>query len=226
MDITKHRKLVVGGAAAAFVLGAGAIAGAAVGAGPFESGDDDPVLDTGGTSLPAGAVDLPVGGSATYAAGDAGFVTIARETDDALRVVGVSPAPGWQFAIESDDDPGEVEVDFTDGARRVRFDAEVEDAAVRIRVRDEATDDGPSVTLPSGSLPDDDGPSATLPDGTVPDTLPSGTLPDDDLDDDSANRGPGSDDSGHDADDDHGNDDDDDVDDDHGGSSGHGGGDD
>jgi hypothetical protein len=194
MDTTKNRKLIVGGAAAAFVLGAGAVAGAAVGAGPFERDDSglDSPSDTSeatsvstpdtlsGDGLPSGGVngarteetafaDIPVGGSSTFAAGAAGFVTVARDADGVLRVVAVAPAAGWVFEIEPGDELGEAEVDFRDGVSRVQFNAEVEDGVVRIRVR---TRGAAAVPAPGGTLPrvDNSGPgSANSGPGSVDD---------------------------------------------------------
>jgi len=227
MDIAKNRKLLAGGAAAAFVLGAGAVAGAAVGAGPFErddSGLDDPhdsaertgvstpdsASDDGARSESTQLADLPIGATDTFAAGDAGFVTVTRDADGALRVVAVTPAAGWTFEIEPADEPGEVEVDLRNGAGRVQLSAELEDGVVRIRVR----------TRGAAT------PGATLPDGT----LPAGTQPRvDNSGPGSLNRGPGSVDRGGDSSgpgsgsDGHAGDG---GVDDHGGSSGSGGGDD
>jgi hypothetical protein len=207
MDTTKDRKLLVGGAAAAFVLGAGAVAGAAVGAGPFET--DDSGLDsprdlseatqaTTPNSLPDdgfpsggvdGArtesttfVDIPVGGTQTLAAGAAGFVTVTRDASGALRVVAVAPAAGWVFEIEPGDEIGEAEVDFRNGVSRVQFNAELEDGAVRVRVRTRGVAAAPTT---GGTVPDD-----TLPrtDNSGPGSLNSGPG----SVDDGSNSGPGS----------------------------------
>ncbi len=189
MDTTKNRKLLVGGAAAAFVLGAGAVAGAAVGAGPFETNDSgldspqdlseatqattpDSLPDDG---FPSGGVDgartesttfvdIPVGGTQTLAAGAAGFVTVTRDASGALRVVAVAPAAGWVFEIEPGDEFGEAEVDFRNGVSRVQFNAELEDGAVRVRVRTRGVAATPTTggTLPDGTLPrtDNSGPGS------------------------------------------------------------------
>lgn len=224
MDTTKNRKLLVGGAAAALVVGAGAVAGAAVGAGPFERDDSgfdrasDTTDATAGSSLPDSTtatlpddgfpsggvdgprteteqlVDLPPGATDTFAAGPAGFVTVTRDPNGLLRVVAVAPAAGWTFEIEPGDELGEAEVDLRNGVSRVQFNAELEDGAVRIRVR---------TRLGAGS-----GTPGTTP-GTAPSSTP-GTLPDGD--DDSSGPGRADDDGRF---DDHGGDDD---------SSGHGSG--
>ena len=234
MDTTKNRKLLVGGAAAAFVLGAGAVAGAAVGAGPFETDDsglDSPSDTSDATSvtspdslpddslpsatLPSGRVDgarteatqlvdLPIGGSGTFAAGPAGFVTVTRDANGLLRVVAATPAAGWTFEIEPGDELGEAEVDFRNGVSRVQFNAELEDGVVRIRVRTRG-----APVAPGGTLPD-----ATLPrvDNSGPGSLNSGPG--------SVNRGSGSDSSGPGS----GDDDDDSGFDDDGSASGSGSG--
>jgi hypothetical protein len=252
MDTTKNRRLLVGGAAAAFVLGAGAVAGAAVGAGPFEtddSGFDSPsdlsdataatTPDSAPDGFPSGGVDgartesttfvdIPIGGTQTLGAGAAGFVTVTRDATG-LHVVAVAPANGWVFEVEPGDEIGEAEVDFRNGVSRVQFNAELEDGAVRVRVRTRGDAASPTTggTLPDGTLPD-----GTLPrvDNSGPGSLNSGPGS---VDDHGGNSGPGSggdDDSGF---DDHGGDsgnsgpgsggDDDSGFDDHGGDSGNSG---
>jgi hypothetical protein len=228
MDTTKNRRLIVGGAAAAFVLGAGAVAGAAVGAGPFEtddSGFDSPSDTSDATSvtspgslpddsLPRGGVDgarteatqlvdLPIGGTGTFAAGAAGFVTVTRDANGQLRVVAAAPTAGWTFEIEPGDELGEAEVDFRNGVSRVQFNAELEDGVVRIRVRTRGAAVVPDSTLPDGTLP--------RVDNSGPGSLNSGPGRVDTGDDSSGPGSGGSDDTGSD---------------DHGGSSGSGSGDD
>ena len=118
-----------------------------------DAGSDDPTPATGGTvvddssspsATPSPSVSqtapavLPDGGT-TYEAGGAGTVTVARD-GDTLAITGTSTTDGWQSHI--DEAQGrEVEVDFTNGAREIDFNAELEDDQVRIRVRDEVDDD-------------------------------------------------------------------------------------
>jgi hypothetical protein len=242
MDRTKNRKLLVGGAAAAFVLGAGAVAGAAVGAGPFETNDsglDSPSEMSEATQattpnslpedgFPSGGVDgartesttfvdIPVGGTQTLAAGAAGFVTVTRDASGVLRVVAVAPAAGWVFEIEPGDEIGEAEVDFRNGVSRVQFNAELEDGAVRVRVRTRGVAAVPTTggTLPDGTLPRTDnsgpgslnsGPGSVDEDGnsgpgsgTTAPTTP-GTLDDNGGGSNSGPGGGGDDDSGSDDD--------------------------
>jgi hypothetical protein len=224
MDTTGNRRLLVGGAAAAFVLGAGAVAGAAVGAGPFETDDsfERPSDTSDATSItspdstpgslpgdtrPSGGVDdartestqfvaLPIGGTDTFAAGSAGFVTVHRDASGALRVVAVAPATGWVFEIEPGDELGEAEVDFRNGVSRVQLNAELEDGAVRVRVR---TRGAPSATAPGATLP-----GGTLPsvDNSGPGSANSGPRSGDSDDDTGDSSGPGSGDD-HDGHDDH-----------------------
>ena len=80
---------------------------------------------------------------------------------DALNVSAVTPSAGWTFSIEAGDGASEAEVDFTNGAARVRFNAELEDGGVRVRVRT----DGNATT------------DTSFPDGTTPDTLTDDTTP-------------------------------------------------
>jgi hypothetical protein len=77
--------------------------------------------------------------STTHAAGEAGTVTIARDSNG-LTVVSVDPADGWSTEIEVSAGR-EVEVDFRSGMRRIQFDAELEDGQVRVRVRESVDDE-------------------------------------------------------------------------------------
>jgi hypothetical protein len=268
MDSQTTRKLVTGSIAAIAVVGVGAAAGAAVGAGPFgssgtrsdaaETSDDttgvttpDSLPDTSGP--PAGQtrvdddrvetrqlVSIPDGTTQTFAAGPAGFVTVAR-TGGTVSVVAVSPGTGWTFEIEPGDEPGEAEVDFRSGDARVQFNAELEDGAVRIRVRTRGVATAPDPTV--GTLPSDNsGPGNAGDDDLddIDDHSNSGPGSGDDtddtedvddhsgpsVDDDSGSGGSGSDDSGSDDSDDSGSDDSDDSgsDDSGSGNGGPGGG--
>jgi hypothetical protein len=160
--------------------------------------------------------DLADGSTRRFVAGAAGSVEITR-TGDTLSVARTAPNAGWVVEVESGAGE-EIEVQFTNGASRVDFNAELEDGELRVRVRDGAGG-GVSGTAPGSSSPNSS--TGTTPNstpGTTPNSTP-GTAPDgfdDDGDDDGIdNSGPGSDDSGHDDSD--GDDDD---------NSGPGGGDD
>jgi uncharacterized membrane protein YgcG len=97
-------------------------------------------------------VDIPEGDTETFAAGPAGFVTVGR-TNGALRIVAVAPTAGFVVTRQQVEDGGrEVDVRFAGGALAVRFDAELEDGQVRIRVRQRG---GVPATTPV-TLDDDD----------------------------------------------------------------------
>jgi hypothetical protein len=123
--------------------------------------------------------DLPDGSTRSFVAGAAGSVDVTRN-GDALNVVRTAPNAGWVVEVEAGTGR-EVEVQFTNGARRIDFNAELEDGELRVRVRDRDDDDDddvPVTTTPAA--PDDTVPSTTTP-----------TVPDDDDDDDVDNSGPG-----------------------------------
>ena len=139
--------------------------------------DDKGVDTTPATPVPSSdqsTVTVPDGGTSTFAAGDAGSVTI-RRTGGSLSIVSVSPSAGWTSAVEQGSGT-ELEVKFVNGSTRVDFNAELEDGGVRIRVRVSAADPGAS----NDSRDDNSGP---------------GSVSDDTRADD--NSGPGSSNSGH-----------------------------
>jgi len=78
--------------------------------------------------------DLPDGSTQTFLAGAAGTVTIGR-SGATLTVVAVGANPGWTAEIEQASGP-EVEVGFRNGTARIDLEAEFEDGAVRVRVRE------------------------------------------------------------------------------------------
>jgi uncharacterized membrane protein YgcG len=128
--------------------------------------------------------NLPDGTTQTFVAGAAGTVTIARD-GSTLTVAAVGANPGWVTEIEQQSGP-EVEVVFRNGTARIDLEAEFEDGAVRVRVRertdavvDDDNDDDDEVTPP-----------------TTPTTRVDNSGPG------SVNRGPGSVDRGRDGDDD------------------------
>ena len=185
-------KALAGGLAFALVLGAGAVAGAAIGDGPFVSdasgfdsardlaeGADPTTPSTTPTSTPGDDVlpddetridgdrietrefvRLGDGQEQTYEAGPAGSVNVRLDATT-LTIVGVSPSAGWTV-VKSETETGEVQVRFVNGAATVRFDAEIEDGAVRIRVRQlgVAPAPGPAPTAPEGARVDNSGPGS------------------------------------------------------------------
>jgi len=104
----------------------------------------------------------------TYTVLDAGTVTISYSAAGA-SVVSVSANAGWVATIEHDE-PGEADVKFEMGEDRVDFDAEIDDGALRIRIRDRRLED----------LHDDDDSDDDSDDGSDNDS------DDDDSDDDSS----------------------------------------
>ncbi len=102
------------------------------------------------TTMPGTSTTIPAGEEVVFAAGDAGTVTIGSD-GTSLMVVAVAPAAGWNFEIETPMGR-EVEVDFRDGTRKIKFDAELENGEIRVRVREETDDrddDGDDTTAPS-----------------------------------------------------------------------------
>jgi hypothetical protein len=139
------------------------------------------------TAAPA----LAAAGAAVHPVLDAGSVAVVQE-GAVLRVVEVLAGAGWTATVERGLDR-EVEVTFRNGGARVDFNAELEDGAVRIRVRDRRTEAGgsggsattvPSVTVPPVTVPSVPAPGLAAPEirtfraagGSVTITLQGGTL--------------------------------------------------
>jgi len=169
------------------------------------SHDDTTTTTAVPASVPASTASDASETRAIDAAG-AGTVVVAREGNQ-LTLLSATPNAGW--AVEVEQDAGaEIEVDFRRDGQRVQVNVEVEDGAIRERVRFRDEVAGTEVRIENGVVVETKG-------------------FDDDMADDnsgpgSANSGPGNagevgDDHGHDAVDDHGGDT---VTDDHGGSSG------
>ena len=182
-----NRKALAGGVAFAMVLGAGAVAGAAIGGGSFvsdASGVDSardpaeradpttpsttPTSSPGDDALPGDEtrvdgdrietrqfVRLGDGQEQSYDAGPAGRVTV-RLDGTTFTIVGVSPTEGWTV-VKTETETGEAQIRFVNGATTVRFDAELEDGAVRIRVRQIGTTPAPGATVPNGARVDNSG---------------------------------------------------------------------
>jgi hypothetical protein len=170
------------------------------------SSHDDTTTST--TAVPASAPTRAASDASetrSIDAAGAGTVVVARDGNQ-LTLVSATPNAGWTVEVEQAAG-AEVEVDFRQGAQRVQVNVEVEDGAIRerVRFRDEAA--GTDVRIENGVIVRAEG---------------LGDMTGDD------NRGPGSagevndDDGGDDVGDDHGAND---VGDDHGGSSGSSGSD-
>jgi hypothetical protein len=169
---------------------------------------------TTGTTAAAVANARAGAGSRTVDAAGAGTVTFTQ-SGGRLSLVSAVPSTGWTVEVEQAGGV-EIEVDFRQGTRRVQVNLEIEDGAVRerVRVRDDA--DGTDIRLENGEVVRfDDG------DDRGDDDRPDDNAVDDDRHgddnsgtgsgDDAGNSGPGSG----------------DLDDDHSGdNSGPGGGDD
>ena len=144
--------------------------------------DDSSTTSTTAATLPAAA---PGAGTRVVDAAGAGTVTVS-DAGGQLALVSAVPADGWSVEVEQ---PAgrEVEVDFRRGTQRVQVDVELEDGAVRerVRVRDDAT--GTDVRIEDGVVVRVDGAA-----GDTGDHRGSGAL--------------ATDDRGHDATDDHGGD--------------------
>jgi hypothetical protein len=168
------------------------------------SSHDDTTSTTVPTSVPASTAS-DASETRTIDAAGAGTVVVAREGNQ-LTLISATPNPG--FAVEVEQDAGaEVEVDFRMGGERVQVNVEVEDGAIRerVRVRDEVA--GTEVRIENGVVVRTEG----FDDDVAGDNSGPG----------SANSGPG---NAGEVNDDHGNDvnDDvaDDVNDDHGNDAG------
>jgi hypothetical protein len=192
------------------------------------SHDDTTTTTAVPASVPASTASDASETRAIDAAG-AGTVVVAREGNQ-LTLLSATPNAGW--AVEVEQDAGaEIEVDFRRDGQRVQVDVEVEDGAIRERVRFRDEVAGTEVRIENGVVVRTEG----FDDGVPGD--------DDNRGPGSDNRGPGNagdvdadhadddgiDDHGHDVNDDHGTDD---VNDDYGGDrsgasgSGSGGADD
>jgi hypothetical protein len=127
-----------------------------------------PTTQTTAAQADAGAA--PSGDRVVDAAG-AGTVTF-RRSGTQLTLVSAVPARGWRVEVEQAAGV-EIEVDFRQGTRRVQVNLELEDGAVRerVRIRDEA--DGTDIRLENGVVVRTD-------------------AGDDRVSDDNSNSGPGS----------------------------------
>ena len=209
--------LVGGGVGLALVTGLGPAPSLLAGA----SGGDSGGGSTSSTS-PTTQTTTSGGDAATTASSDqvvdaagAGTVTFRRNGGQ-LTLVSAVPARGWRVEVEQSAGV-EIEVDFRQGTRRVQVNLELEDGAVRerIRIRDDADgtdvrfEDGTLVRTEPGDRADDRGDDVA--DDRGDDVMDD--RGDDHAIDDHSNSGPG---GGHGADDPAG--------DDHGGNSGPGAG--
>jgi hypothetical protein len=202
--------LVAGSAGLALLSGLGP-APALLSIAAARGADDTPATSTtGSTATDDNPAAAPADGTRVVQAAGAGTVTVALAAGR-LELLSATPAAGWSVEVEQSAGT-EVEVDFRRGAERVQVDLEVEDGAVRerLRIRDDAT--GSDVRIEDGTIVQASGPGADDLDesGTSGSGVSGGGT---DSSGPSADRGPsalGDDDPG----------------DDHGGDAGRGGADD
>jgi hypothetical protein len=181
--------LVGGGIGLALVTGLGpapSLLAAASGgdSGGGSSTSTSPTTETTAAQLSASAA---TSGDGVVDAAGAGTVTF-RRSGTQLTLVSAVPARGWRVEVEQAAGV-EIEVDFRQGTRRVQVNLELEDGAVRdrVRIRDEA--DGTDIRLENGVV------VRTEPVNRVDDRGADGgddRRGDDRVADDNSNSGPGS----------------------------------
>jgi hypothetical protein len=139
-----------------------------------------PTTETTAAQANAGAA---TSGDQVVDAAGAGTVTF-RRSGAQLTLVSAVPARGWRVEVEQAAGV-EIEVDFRQGTRRVQVNLELEDGAVRerVRIRDEA--DGTDIRLENGVV------VRTEP-GNRLDDRRDDRRGDDRVVDDNSNSGPGS----------------------------------
>jgi hypothetical protein len=209
--------LVGGGIGLALVTGLGPAPSllAAASGGDSDGGSTTSTSPTTETTAAQANAGAATSGDQVVDAAGAGTVTF-RRSGAQLTLVSAVPARGWRVEVEQAAGV-EIEVDFREGTRRVQVNLELEDGAVRerVRIRDEADrtdirlENGVVVRTEPGNRLDDRGDDRRGDDRVVDDNSNSGPGGDHAVDDNS-NRGPGA--GGHGADDPPG--------DDHGGHSG------
>jgi hypothetical protein len=181
--------LVGGGIGLALVTGLGPApsllaAGSGGGSGGGSSSSTSPTTETTAAQASAGAA---TSGDRVVDAAGAGTVTF-RRSGIQLTLVSAVPARGWRVEVEQAAGV-EIEVDFRQGTRRVQVNLELEDGAVRerVRIRDEA--DGTDIRLENGVV------VRTEPGNRLDDRgadRGDDRRGDDRVADDNSNRGPGS----------------------------------
>jgi hypothetical protein len=139
-----------------------------------------PTTETTAAQANAGAA---TSGDQVVDAAGAGTVTF-RRSGAQLTLVSAVPARGWRVEVEQAAGV-EIEVDFRQGTRRVQVDLELEDGAVRERVRIRDEPDGTDIRLENGVV------VRTEP-GNRLDDRRDDRRGDDRVVDDNSNSGPGS----------------------------------
>src|SRR5262245_22200111 len=180
--------LVGGGIGLALVTGLGPAPSllAAASGGDSDGGSSSSTSPTNQTTAAQPNADAASGDQVVDAAG-AGTVTF-RRSGSQLSLVSAVPARGWRVEVEQSAGV-EIEVDFRQGTRRVQVNLELEDGAVRerVRIRDEA--DGTDIRLENGMVVRTE-PGNRLDDRR--DDHGDDSRGDDGVADDNSNSGPGS----------------------------------
>jgi hypothetical protein len=143
---------------------------------------------------------IPAGTSRTFAIGNAGTVLLGR-SGGSLQIIAATPNVGWASEVEVASGR-DVEGDFRNGGLRVKYNFELEDGTVRVRIEnrsDNVDGDDDDVNDDDQRGDDDDNSGSGSGDGDNDDS--SGHGGDDHSDDDDDNSGPGSGDDDSDDDD-------------------------
>jgi len=129
-------------------LGPGPSLLAAASGGDSDGGSSTSTSPTTQTTAAQADAGAATSGDRVVDAAGAGTVTF-RRSGTQLTLVSAVPARGWRVEVEQAAGV-EIEVDFRQGTRRVQVNLELEDGAVRerVRIRDEA--DGTDIRLENG----------------------------------------------------------------------------
>lgn len=116
-----------------------------------------------------GDLQLAAGQSVEVAIADAGFVVLSR-SDASLQILSTDAKAGWVVEVEVAQGR-EVEGDFRSGDRRVKFNFELEDGLIRVRIESEVSNSGSTSTTATaaanGSTTSTTTATAGLPIGSV-----------------------------------------------------------
>jgi hypothetical protein len=144
--------LVGGGIGLALITGLGPAPSllAAASGGDTDDGSTTSTSPTTETTTAPASTGTATSNDQVVDAAGAGTVTF-RRSGTQLTLVSAVPARGWRVEVEQAAGV-EIEVDFRQGTRRVQVNLELEDGAVRerVRIRDEA--DGSDVRLENGAV--------------------------------------------------------------------------
>lgn len=178
--------LVGGGIGLALVTGLGPAPSLLAAASGGDSNGGSSTSTSPSTQTTAGQSNAPAATSGNQVVDAAGAGTVTfRRSGTQLTLVSAVPARGWRVEVEQAAGV-EIEVDFRQGSRRVQVNLELEDGAVRerIRIRDEA--DGTDIRIENGAV------VRAEPGNRVDDRRGDDRVGDDRVGDDNSNSGPGS----------------------------------